>query len=157
MKSAPPIKFQKRENILIMKAAYPTLDFYKFLYGNVGKDITWVDRLMMDENELLSVIHHAAVEIFVLYYSGVPAGFIELDGRIKNEIEVAYFGLMPDYRGKKLGKHLLQFAIAKVFSSPIDRLWLHTCELDHPSALQVYKSAGFVMYDEKIIEQVLPS
>jgi GNAT superfamily N-acetyltransferase len=85
----------------------------------------------------------------VLYVLGVPAGYVELDARIKPEIEIGYFGLLPDFIGQKLGPYLLSFAVHEAWRRRPSRLWVHTCSLDHPSALGLYQRLGFVPYKQE--------
>lgn len=106
----------------------------------------------MDDESLKIVIHDPQVEIYVLYVDGAPAGYAELDRRIEKEIELAYFGLMPDFIGQGLGPYLLASAIDIAWSYSPARLHLHTNTLDHPKALPVYQRCGFKPYkQEKII------
>lgn len=142
-------------NCTVIQAKNPTTSFYKFLYKTIGKDWLWVNRLLMAEDELKAIISDSLVEIYVLYVDGVPAGYIELDRRIQNEIEIAYFGLMPEFIGRGLGKFLLCWGVRKAWSYNPIRIWLHTCELDHPAALPNYINAGFVVYKEESIQQKL--
>jgi len=104
----------------------------------------------MDNSTLGSKIHHPSVEIFVLYVNGVPAGYGEFEKQAESEIELSYFGIIPDFIGCKLGPYLLNFLIEKAWSYPISRFWVHTCSLDHPKALSMYESSGFVKYKEDI-------
>jgi len=90
------------------------------------------------------------VAIYVLYVAGVPAGFVELDGRIAGAVELSYVGLMPEFVGRGLGGYLLDWAISAAWQMEPKRVWLHTCSLDHPSALPMYQRVGFVVYDEQI-------
>ena len=85
----------------------------------------------------------------MLYRNGAPAGFGELDRRQPGEIELAYFGLMPDAIGQGLGVWLLHETIDLAWSYEPERLWLHTCTLDHPRALPLYQRAGFVPYKQE--------
>jgi GNAT superfamily N-acetyltransferase len=89
------------------------------------------------------------IEIFVLYVRGVPAGFFELDTAAQHETKLCYFGLVPEFIGRRLGPYLLQAAIDHAWSPPIRRFWLHTSTFDHPKALSVYQQAGFVVYDRR--------
>lgn len=146
---APP------ESCLVMRAIDPTVGFYKFLYGTVGKEWGWVDRLMMEESRLKEIISDPLIEIHVLYMNGVPAGYAELDRRSPNDVELAYFGLMREFIGKGLGKYLLRWAVQKAWGVGTDRVWVHTCELDHPAALPNYLKAGFVIYKEGVVQQPL--
>ncbi len=140
--------------LALMRAEQPTLSYYRFLYGSVGATLNWTDRLILDDDDLLAIIHDPLVEIYVLYLGGVPAGFTELDRRRKNEIELVYLGLTPEYIGRGLGGYLLDWAIHTAWSHSPQRLWVHTCDLDGPRALPLYQRAGFVAYDQKLEEVV---
>ena len=130
----------------IARCRPPTVSFYRYLYNSVGEDWLWVDRRRMTDDQLIEIIHDRRVEVHVLYSSGSPAGFAELDRRRPGEIELAYFGLLPDFVGQGLGSYLLRWAIQKAWSYKPERFWLHTCSLDHPRALRAYTSAGLVPY-----------
>ena len=70
----------------------------------------------------------------------------------KTEAEIAYFGILEDYFGKKLGGYLLSYAIKKAFDLNIKRVWLHTCSLDHKNALKNYLSRGMVVFKSEILQ-----
>jgi GNAT superfamily N-acetyltransferase len=131
----------------ILHAVQPTISFYRYLYQTVGHPYEWTDRQRLSDEALGRIIHDAAVEVQVLYVAGVPAGYIELDKRQGTEIEVAYFGLVPEFVGRGVGLPFLQWGIAHAWRTHPTRLWVHTCNLDHPNALSVYQKAGFVVYD----------
>jgi GNAT superfamily N-acetyltransferase len=137
----------------IVQAVKPTVAFYQFLYNQVGKGLSWYNRLLMFEDELLRIIHHPGVEIYVLWVGGVPAGFLELDFRQASEIELVYFGILPEFRGRGLGPRFLQWAVHKAWSVNPERFWLHTCELDDKAAMPMYLKAGFKQYAEKMETQ----
>src|SRR5471030_957054 len=83
--------------LALLRAERCTVSFYRFLYGTVGAPWLWFERLVWSEAKLAALIEHPAVEIFVLYVGGVPAGFYELDRRHEADVELAYFGLMPEF------------------------------------------------------------
>lgn len=130
----------------LLRAYRPTVAFYRFLYDTVGAPWLWYERREMDDETLAEVVQDDRVEIYVLYVEGVPAGYAELDRRQEPDIELAYFGLMPDFIGRGLGRYLLATAIDIAWSYEPKRLWVHTNTLDHPSALTLYQRAGFVPY-----------
>jgi GNAT superfamily N-acetyltransferase len=121
----------------------------------VGRDYCWVDRNLMPDEDLRRIIQDPGVEVYVLSVAGAPAGYAELDRRQPGEIELAYFGLFPDFVGRGLGKFFLAWAVERAWSHGPRRVWVHTCDLDHPAALPNYLKAGFVVYDERVIEQVV--
>lgn len=144
------------EETEIIRAEKPTVAFYRLLYNSVGQGWNWVDRQLMSDEELTEIIHDDLIEIHVLYFDGVPAGYAELDRRKENEIELAYFGIVPEFTGKGLGRYLLHWSIEMAWSYHPKRFWLHTCELDHEAALPMYLKAGFEVFDQKIVAQVVP-
>ena len=139
----------------VRRAGRPTVSFYRYLYDTVGGPWTWVSRRQLDDAALEAEIRDPAVEVQVLWVDGVPAGYIELDFRQPTNVEVLYFGLIPDFIGQALGRFLLDWGIARAWSRHPRRLWVHTCDLDHPQALGLYQRAGFRPYDRQV-EPVLP-
>lgn len=128
---------------------------YRWLYNSVGGDWNWGDRNRMADDELAAILADPLVEVHVLYVADEPAGFVELDRRQPNEVELAYFGLFPAFIGRGLGKSFLQWAVERAWSTAPARVWLHTCDLDHPAALNNYLRAGFEVYDEQMVEQIV--
>lgn len=139
------------EPVTIRRAERPAVAFYRYLYDTVGADWNWYERRRLPDDALAAIIHDDAVEVYVLYVHDVPAGYVELDRRIEDEVEIAYFGLMPDHIGRGLGPALLDWALERAWSYDPRRVWLHTCSLDHPKALAVYRRAGFEVYDREIV------
>ena len=96
-------------------------------------------RIITDEN----------VYIYVLYYEGAPAGFTEIDNRAGTEVEIKFFGLIPDYVGKGLGRYFLKQSIDLAWQLKPVRVMLETCTLDHPAALPLYQKLGFNVFDKR--------
>jgi GNAT superfamily N-acetyltransferase len=133
---------------LVVHAEKPTVAYYRFLYDAVGREYDWTSRKKLSDAELAALLHDPRLEVHVLMVDGVPAGFAELDRRIEGEIELVYFGLLPEFIGQGLGKYFLQWTIDKAWGFSPERFWLHTCTKDHPVALPNYLKAGFVIYKE---------
>ena len=132
--------------LALMRAEGCTVSFYRYLYETVGTPWLWYERRLLDDDALAAEIDKPTTEIFVLYVGGVPAGYFELDAAPPQETELRYFGLIPEFIGRRLGPFLLQAAIDRAWERPIRRLWVHTRTFDHPSALGYYQRAGFVVY-----------
>ncbi|MDP6788747.1 MAG: GNAT family N-acetyltransferase [Rhodospirillales bacterium] len=132
--------------LAMLRAEQPSVAFYRFLYNTVGEPWLWWERRQLSDDALSAIIGDPLVEIYVLYVGGVPAGFSELDRRRKPDIELAYFGLMEDFIGRGLGRFLLRWTIDQAWTRKPRRLWVHTCDLDHPRSLAIYQQAGFVPY-----------
>jgi GNAT superfamily N-acetyltransferase len=136
--------------IEVRRAVQPTISFYRYLYDAIGADWTWYERKLLDAARLAAIIHDSKVEVNVLWADGVPAGLAELDFRELPDVELAYFGVLPDFIGQGLGRFLLDWAVHHVWRSRPRRFWVHTCDLDHPRALGVYQKAGFRVYDQQM-------
>jgi GNAT superfamily N-acetyltransferase len=135
-----------RPSLEIRHARACTVSFYRSLYDAVGGPWTWTERRLLADDELGRILADPRVEVHVLWADAVPAGYVELDRRREPDIEIAYFGLLPAFIGQGLGRYLLDRAIARAWRAGPARLWLHTCDLDHPRARAVYEAAGFRAY-----------
>lgn len=134
---------------LVLPTRHITISFYRYLYNTIGQAYLWGDRRKKSDEQLAEIIHHPLVEIFVLYVEGVPAGYVELDRRQPPEIELGYFGLIPEFVGRGYGLAFLQWAVDKAWSYQPSRFWVHTDKHDHPNALASYQKAGFVLYKQE--------
>ena len=124
----------------------------KFFYKNIGKKHKWVDRLIWTEQQWIKYVSNKNVKTFVLKRKKDLVGFFELIfHQEKKEVEIAYFGILEEYRNKKLGSFLLSEAIKKSFQDNIKRVWLHTCSLDHKHALSNYLSRGMKIFKSEIV------
>ena len=132
----------------------PTVDFYRYLYDTVGEKRTWIERRLLDDNNLQKLIRSSNVEIYILYVDDNVAGFGEIGwDTASNGSEIKYFGLMPEYIGKRLGPYFLNNIINIAWGRNPVRLRVNTCDLDHPSALRVYQKSGFNILEE-IVEKL---
>lgn len=145
---------QPKGKVAILRAENPSLHFYRYLYEEVGRRHLWVERKKLDDAGLEAVLRNPAIELFVLYADGCPAGMAELDFREKNSGLLAYFGLIPEYIGRRLGYFFLYHAVANAWTRPINTLLVNTSSLDHPRALPLYQRIGFRPYsrEERYIE-----
>lgn len=135
-------------NLKLFKKPIPVNEYRKYYYG-VGEKYFWLDRMVMPDEGLYHKINAANVDIFLFYVNDEVAGYIEFQKEEKF-VEILYFGLMPDFIGKGLGKHFLNWVIAKAWSYQPGWIQLNTCTLDHPNALDVYKKAGFTEIRKEI-------
>ena len=146
---APPVPAPAVGRLALIRAAHCTVSYYRYLYETVGTPWLWYERRLLDDAALAAQIRKSTTEIFVLYAGGVPAGYFELDTAPPDETELCYFGLVPEFIGRRIGPFLLRAAIDRAWSRPIRRLWVHTRSYDHPKALGYYQRAGFVVYDRQ--------
>jgi GNAT superfamily N-acetyltransferase len=117
--------------------------FHRYLYAAVGRAYHWVDRLGWTDEETLAYLASPTVSLWVLYFSGAPAGYFELKRHEDGSVEIAYFGLLPEYTRRGFGKHLLSEAVTQAWAQDARRVWLHTCTLDDAAALPNYLARGF--------------
>lgn len=144
-----------RDGVTVEYVPQPTVAYYRSLYDPVGNDFNWRSRRKMSPETLATIIEDPQDELYVLKVDGQPAGFAELDRRQANEIELVQFGLLPAFIGQGLGKWFLQSIIEIAWSYRPQRFWLHTCTLDHQAALPNYLQAGFELYKQEKIQQVI--
>jgi GNAT superfamily N-acetyltransferase len=96
------------------------------------------------------------VSLHLLSVAGAPAGYFELERHRDGSVEISYFGLLPEYRGRGLGKYMLTEAVQAAWALGATRVWLHTCTLDHPGALGNYLGRGFRPLKTEAYEAILP-
>ena len=126
----------------------------KFFYKKVGQKHSWTDRLIWSEADWIKYTSDPKVETYILNVENDPAGYFELITHVDlKEIEIAYFGLLKEYHHKKLGSYLLSSAIKKSFiKKNVERVWVHTCTLDHENALKNYIARGMKIYKKETIK-----
>ena len=125
----------------------------RFFYKTIGKKHKWKDRLIWDEQQWINYVSNKKVKTYVLKNKDELVGFFELIFHFeKQEVEIAYFGILEEYQNKKLGSFLLSEAIKKSFDKNVNRVWLHTCSLDHKNALNNYVSRGMKIFKSEIVK-----
>ena len=148
MKSADSLKDQKKSNDLqIHECEIKQFQFNRFLYQLIGKDWEWTDRLSWSDEQWKAYAENDNLRTWVAYYKGAPTGYYELHQQKGGDVEIAYFGLAPKFIGLGFGGYLLSQAIKSAWKwKGTKRIWVHTCTLDHPSALHNYKARGLEVY-----------
>ena len=126
----------------------------KFFYKNVGKKHRWTDRLTWSDSDWIKYSTDSKVKTYILKVKGELAGYFELILHLDlKEIEIAYLGLLEEYHNKKIGGYLLSTAIKKSFEEKdMQRVWVHTCTLDHKNALKNYLARGMKIYKNETIQ-----
>ena len=124
----------------------------KFFYKNIGKKHHWVDRLVWTEKQWIDYVSNKNVKTYVLKNVDEFAGYFELNLHPdKDEVEIAYLGLLEEYQNKKLGSYLLSKAIKNSFLDKPKRVWVHTCSLDHKNALNNYIARGMRIFKTETV------
>lgn len=140
----------------ILQAAVPTPELNRFLYTAVGGAWYWVDRLGWSYRDWLDWLQRPQVQTWVAYLGGNPAGYFELEAQANGDVEIAYFGLLPQFIGQGLGGYLLTRAIQLAWAWNAARIRVNTCSLDHPKALANYRARGLQIYQVKTGLRELP-
>ncbi len=145
-------------DLILIKAGKPSPELSRFLYTAVGGDYYWNDRLGWTWSEWMAWLSRPEVETWVAYQSGTPAGYFELEAQQGGSVEIVYFGLLPSFTGQGLSGYLLTQAVHRAFAmrAGVQRVWVHTCTLDHPVALSAYQARGFVIFKEEEADMNLP-
>ncbi|MGV9322334.1 GNAT family N-acetyltransferase [Streptomyces sp. NPDC003660] len=161
-----PAAAPEGDAVRIVRAEVPSPEFNRFLYASVGGDIQWTDRLGWTHARWTEYLGRPGVETWVAYERGTPAGYVELEATGEGVVEIAYFGLLPAFRGRRIGGHLLSVGTARAWDlatrwpglDPVKRVWLHTCSKDGPYARDNYLRRGFTLFDTKVeLEAELPT
>lgn len=135
--------------LTVVECAQPQFALNRFLYQWVGGPWEWTDKLSWSDEQWRELVENPAHRTWVAYRRGAIAGYYELYRPDERNVEILYFGLTPDFYGQGLGGPLLSHAVASAWSwRETERVWLHTCNLDHPAALANYKARGFELYHE---------
>jgi GNAT superfamily N-acetyltransferase len=140
---------RRHPDVEIRKTVQPCPEFNRFLYSAVGGDWYWHERLSWSYARWLQWLDRPTLETWVAYQQGSPAGYVELEAQADGNVEIAYFGLLPQFIGQGIGGQLLTFAIGRAWELGDQRVWVHTCTLDHPSALRNYQARGLTLYREE--------
>ena len=124
--------------------------FNRFLYQLVGGPWDWTDKLSWTDDQWQAFAEADNLRTWVAYFEGSPAGYYELQRQDHGNVEIVYFGLVKKFIGKGLGGYLLSHALNSAWNwGETKRVWVHTCSLDHPGALQNYKARGMTLYHEE--------
>lgn len=144
MTERPPLRPIPDSSLRLVRWEAPDPDKYRTLFRRVGAPWLWFSRLVMAEDALVAIIHDPEVSVFaVVDRQGVEVGMLELDFRSGAQCELSYVGLVPELTGQGYGRWLMAHALALAWRKHVTRVWVHTCTLDHPSALGFYRASGF--------------
>jgi GNAT superfamily N-acetyltransferase len=129
-----------------------SVSLFRYLYREVGRAYQWTDRLGWSDEATHQYLDTPGVAIWLMSWHAAPAGYFELREHDDRSVEIAYFGLLPQFIGRGWGKYLLTRAVQAAWATGAERVWLHTCTLDHPAALPNYLSRGFRPFRADVYE-----
>lgn len=151
MRAKPPLRPAPPSPLKLAHWPTPASDKYKTLFRRVGEPWLWFSRLVLPEEALRRILDDARVEVYAATdRAGIELGMLELDFRVDGTCELSYFGLVPELTGKGNGNWLMAQALGLAWRKGVERVWVHTCTLDHPAALGFYRRHGFVPYKRTV-------
>jgi len=129
-----------------------SIELFRFLYVEVGKSYHWFDRLPWTDEQITNYLQQPEISLWLMTYQDEPAGYFELRKCEDGSTEIAYFGLLPKFIGRGLGKHLLTCAAEQAWAEGAKRVWLHTCTFDDAAAMPNYLKRGFKPFKTEMYE-----
>jgi GNAT superfamily N-acetyltransferase len=152
--------------VRVDRTATMSPEYARFLNGLVGGPWRWVDRLDWTREQWGDELATPGTEFLVAYGDAQPLGFVHLQAQphtAGSQVEIRYFGLVEAAIGRGLGRALLERGIEAAWTlperhdlAPVRRVWLHTCSLDGPAALDNYRARGFAVYNEQVTDADVP-
>jgi GNAT superfamily N-acetyltransferase len=121
---------------------------HRQVYREVGEPWLWSGLLRKSDAELSDYLADPTVLSYAVLAGERAAGLLDLEMTPGEGIEVVYFGLAAEYTGRGAGGWLMGEAIRIARESGQSRLWLHTCNFDHPRAVAFYQKQGFRIYSQ---------
>lgn len=144
--------------IRIELQSHCSAELFRSLYVEVGRNYHWIDRLPWTDELIRAHLAKPENSIWLMTCDNERAGYFELRKCDDGSTEIAYFGLLPQFIGRGLGKHLLTRAVEQAWADGANRVWLHTCTLDDPAAMPNYLKRGFKPFKlEKYAVRFSPS
>ncbi len=139
----------------VQQAGIPSPALNHFFFVNVGRPFLWYSRLTWTYQAWQKHLKQANVSTWIGCQKGTPIGYAELEKQ-GPDVEIAFFGLLPQFIGRGLGGWFLSEVIRAGWSPGAGRIWLHTCTSDHQAALQNYLARGFSIYKKTEILETIP-
>ena len=140
------------DGVAVERVDTPAPSLWRFLYTEVGRQYHWVDRLAWTDDEIRRYLAAPGLELWLLRVDQAVAGYFELRPDAEGGVEIAYFGLLPAFVGRGLGKYLLTCAVRRAWERGAARVWLHTSSLDHTAALPNYLARGFRVWKQEVYD-----
>lgn len=138
-----------RHSGMLLRLDEPSVDFYRYLHDRAGTRRTRALLAGQEDREVFERLTDPAVEVFILFLGGSPAGFFELDRSVEDDTEVVHVGLLPEFQSRGLGKYLVATAVETAWDEEPERVWTSTSADDDPRGLLLYQWAGFVAFETR--------
>jgi GNAT superfamily N-acetyltransferase len=157
MRSPAALRPSKKhiDGFRVERVSEPSPELNRFFYTAIGGDWYWIDKLPWTYAQWAAYVNCPEFQTWIGYLAGNPIGYFELLQE-EVDVEIAYFGLLPQFVGRGLGGLMLTAAIEKAWALQPARVIVDTCTLDGPAALQNYLARGFQLYHEETTERDLP-
>lgn len=151
MRGRPRLKPVELPGNVEFRAVDADVAWFRDAFMRVGSlEWLWYGRLKMSDNALCDILTNPKVEHFTLRKNGHDEAILELDFRESGACELSYFGMTHTLIGSGCGRYLMNKAIERAWSAPINRFHVHTCTLDSPQALNFYRRSGFIPTRQQI-------
>ncbi|CAN5316977.1 GNAT family N-acetyltransferase [soil metagenome] len=151
MTKRPTPRLMPDSRLRLARWEAPALGKYRALFNRIGERWMWFSRAIMADDALQAIIGDPAIEVYaVVDPAGIEVGMLELDYREAETCEISFFGLIPELNGAGHGRWLMAQALMRAWRAGITRVWVHTCTLDHPSALNFYRKQGFTAFRREL-------
>nr|WP_298171763.1 GNAT family N-acetyltransferase [uncultured Pseudomonas sp.] len=139
------------DDLLILECEIKQFQLNRFLYQLVGGPWQWTDKLNWTDQQWQALVESDNHRTWVAWHKGAIVGYYELLRDAQGAVEILYFGLVESFFGRGFGGLLLSHALQSAWAWPgTRRVWVHTCSLDHPSALANYQARGMQIYCEEV-------
>ncbi len=150
------IQINKNENALkIILNGKKNYEINKFFYKQIGKDHFWRDRLVWTDKQWLKYSSNPLLDTWILKDNNKNLiGYYEIEKHENKEYELINMGILSEYRSKGFGSLLLTHALKGSYDNKAEKVWVHTCSLDHKFALANYLSRGFKVFKKEQIDFV---
>lgn len=146
---------RRLDELAFIRCELPLPELNHFFFTQVGRPWRWYSRLPWTYAQWQTYLNDPAVQTWVGYVQGTPVGYCELQ-RQAEAVELKFFGLLPAFTGQGLGGALLVRSIEQAWAMGAERVWVHTCSLDHPAALTNYQARGFRVFKTETVVEDLP-
>jgi GNAT superfamily N-acetyltransferase len=138
-------RYELATGLSVRRIDDPAVETYRRLYHRIGHDWMWFSRAVMPDARLQALLASPSTEIYFLMRGDEATGLCEIR-RPGRDVEIAMFGVVPEVTGTGAAKGFLSAALDAAWTGGTQRVWLHTCSFDHPSAVHFYRKMGFTPF-----------